>query len=312
MKKRIVAAVVLAVALVSAGFTLYTPDLGRTDLEARYANTDSKFVEVDGLRMHYRDQGSGPALLLIHGSNASLHTWEGWVKELSDDFRIISFDLPGHGLTGPDAKKRYGWIPQAELAGRLMEALDIERFSVAGNSLGGAIAWNLAVLEPERVENLILIDSIGYPREEPLPLILRAYGTPVLGDVLTVVTPRAAIRDSLESVYGDPQKVGPEMVELYHDLNLREGNRQATHERLSLADDNDHLNKLASLQVPTLILWGAKDTWVHPKYAGYFARDIKNSDVIIYDDLGMFRWRKRLPGLLRMRGRFLCSDGMFV
>src|SRR5271167_4264795 len=90
-------------------------DLPAAEVEARYATAPSQFITVDGLRVHYRDRGAGPAVVLLHGSNASLFTWEGWVAALSPEHRVITLDLPGHGLTGPDPEGRYSPSEMAEL-----------------------------------------------------------------------------------------------------------------------------------------------------------------------------------------------------
>ncbi|WP_112322781.1 alpha/beta fold hydrolase [Oceanibium sediminis] len=275
-----------SLAVIGAGAVLYTPSLPATTLEAKYTNDASQFMEIDGLRVHYRDQGQGDPLVLIHGSNASLHTWEGWVKALEGDFRVISLDLPGHGLTGPDAAGRYDWISMAGIVDTLMARLGLESFAIAGNSMGGAVAWNYAILHPEKVEKLILLNSRGYPSEEPMPAIFKAYATPVLGHVLTRVTPRSSVSASLETVYGDPGKLGAEQVTLYHDLMLREGNREATRVRLSQPSRDDLLPRIGEIEAPTLIMWGTEDRWILPKYAERFDRDIPDSEVLLFDGAG--------------------------
>ncbi len=274
------------VILISLGLISITLDLPAKDVEAKYTNEASQFIEIGEMRVHYRDQGTGAALVLIHGSNSSLHTWEGWVRELSNDFRVISLDLPGHGLTGPDAKGRYDWISMAQVVDQLTQELDVDRFSIAGNSMGGAIAWNYTMLHPTKIEKLILIDSAGYPREEGRPAIIKAFGLPVIGQLMTKISSRFAVRKSIEDVYGDRTKVTSELVTLYQDLGLREGNREAARKRLSAEPNVVLYKKIPSIQVPTLILWGDQDRWILPKYATKFAADIQNSQLKMYKGLG--------------------------
>ena len=263
-----------------------TPELPAAELEARYATPPSRFLDVDGLRIHYRDQGQGPALVLLHGSNAALFTWEGWVRELSAHHRVITLDLPGHGLTGPDAKGRYTWTDMAEVVEAFRARLGLERFHLAGNSMGGAVAWHYALLHPERVDRLVLVDAAGYPRDEPAPLVFRLMRTPVLGELLSRVSPRSIIDKNVRAVYGDPSKVTKEGVDRYYALLLREGNRQATRERLRATVDDGLWRRLGEVRAPTLILWGAKDTWILPAYGQRFDRDIPDSTLIVYPDLG--------------------------
>lgn len=280
------AALICLALLLGAGVVAYTPEQPAAQMEQKYASPESRFVEIDGLRVHYRDQGQGPALVLLHGSNASLQTWDGWVERLSGDFRVITLDLPGHGLTGPDPKGRYDWIAMASVVDRLVRRLELESFALAGNSMGGAVAWNYAVMHPGKVEKLILIASRGYPSEEPMPAIFKAYATPVIGQLMTRVTPRAAIAASLRKVYGDPNKVDADLVTQYHDLTLRAGNREATRLRLSAPSNDRLLPRIGTITAPTLILWGSEDHWILPKYGSHFARDIENSTLRLYEGLG--------------------------
>lgn len=261
-------------------------ELPAAEAEARYATAPSRFLEVDGLRIHYRDQGSGPALVLLHGSNASLFTWEGWVRELSSRYRVITLDLPGHGLTGPDPKRRYTWTGMAEVLEAFRARLGLERFHLAGNSMGGAVAWHYALLHPERVDRLILVDAAGYPRDEPPPLVFRLMRAPVLGELLSRVTPHWVIAKNVRSVYGDPSKVRDEDIDRYHALLVREGNREATRERLRAGGDDGLWRRLGEVRAPTLVLWGAKDTWILPAYGERFDRDIPDSRLVLYPGLG--------------------------
>jgi pimeloyl-ACP methyl ester carboxylesterase len=123
---------------------LYTPDLAPEPLERRYALPPSRFLEVEGLRVHYRDEGDGPPLLLLHGLAANLFDWQGWAERLRHRHRVIRLDLPGHGLTGPDLRQRYAWPETAALVLAFLDRLGVRRASVAGSSYGGAIAWHLA------------------------------------------------------------------------------------------------------------------------------------------------------------------------
>ncbi|MFP2929699.1 alpha/beta fold hydrolase [Pyxidicoccus sp. 3LG] len=286
-RRKVLVGIAVLSLLVGAGLAAgMRADIPASELEARYATPPSRFVEVDGLRIHYRDEGQGPVLVLLHGSNATLYTWEGWVRELSGHHRVITLDLPGHGLTGPDVKERYTYNGMVEVLEAFRAKLGLERFALAGNSMGGAVAWHYALLHPEHVERLVLVDAAGYPREEPAPLVFRLVRTPVLGEVLSRVTPRWIIDRNVRAVYGDPSKVPDASVDRYHALLLREGNRLATRLRLRNTADDGLWRKLGELRVPTLILWGGKDTWILPAYGERFERDIPGSRRVVYPELG--------------------------
>lgn len=272
--------------LLGLGLAGVRRDRPAAEVEQRHATAPSKFLLVDGLRVHYRDRGRGPVVVLLHGSNSSLFTWEGWVAALSPEHRVVTLDLPGHGLTGPDAQSRYSFGEMAEVVDRFVTQLGIARFTIAGNSMGGAIAWHYALAHPDKVERLILVDAAGWPREEPLPFGLRLYSSPLLGRVARWVTPRFLVAKSVRETYGNPQRVTEATVDLYDDFLLREGNREATRRRLSSAVDDGLSSRLAELHVPTLILWGSRDRWILPRYGERFRATIAGSRLVMLDGLG--------------------------
>jgi pimeloyl-ACP methyl ester carboxylesterase len=260
-------------------------DRPAAEVAARHATPPSRFLELDGLRVHYRDRGQGPPIVLLHGANASLFTWEGWARELARDHRVIALDLPGHGLTGPDPRQRYSYAQMAELVDEFAARLGLSRFTVAGNSMGGGVAWHLALAHPERIERLILVDAAGYPREEPRPFALRMQSSPLGGRLARWVTPRFLVAASVRQVYGDPTRVDDALIDQYQDLILREGNREVTRRRFALPDDGAS-RRIPELRVPTLILWGGRDAWIAPHYGERFAREIPGAQLAMFPSLG--------------------------
>jgi pimeloyl-ACP methyl ester carboxylesterase len=260
-------------------------DRPAAEVEARRFAPPSRFVDVDGLRVHVRDRGQGDAVVLLHGSNSSLFAWEGWAEALARDHRVVTLDLPGHGLTGPDPRGRYSAAAMAEVVVRLADRLGLQRFTVGGNSMGGDVAWHVALLHPERVERLILVDAAGYPRDEPRPLGFRLFSMPVVGHIVRFVTPRFMVRKSVRDAYGDPSRVSEARVDEYEDLILRKGNREATRQRFALPNDGLYA-RLSEIRVPTLILWGSRDRWIRPRYGERFHADIRGSRLVVLDGLG--------------------------
>ena len=146
------------------------PDLPVQGLVARWAPPPSDFIDLRGQLVHVRDEGPRQdplPIVLIHGTSASLHTWQGWAAGLRAQRRVISFDLPAFGLTGPFsgtyAAQAYSGDAYARFVIDLLDALKLPRVVLGGNSLGGEVAWRVASLAPQRVERLILLDSAGYP-----------------------------------------------------------------------------------------------------------------------------------------------------
>jgi pimeloyl-ACP methyl ester carboxylesterase len=254
----------------------------------RYANQQSKFIEVAGAQAHVRDEGKADAmpLLLIHGSLGSLQVWEGWVGELKDRYRLISVDLPGHGLTGDWPRGDFSVEAYADFIEVLADTLHLDRFAVAGHSLGGAVAWTFAATRPERVSHLILVDSAGFPRESgELPLPTRLARQRVIGDIGIYFKPERLARRTLEEIYADSAMVTPERVRQFAELQRFPGNRQATLIRARTQEPLDP-SPLKRLDVPTLIIWGAKDRWVPVADGFRFQNDIKGAKLAIFENLG--------------------------
>jgi pimeloyl-ACP methyl ester carboxylesterase len=268
------------------------PDRSLESLVPRWAPAPSDFIDVDGLLVHVRDQGpsSDPLpLVLIHGTGASLHTWEGWATELARTRRVISFDLPGFGLTGPYPNQADGDYRDARYVAftrLLLARLGVGRAIVAGNSLGGAIAWQLALADPERVAGLVLVDAAGHEVvPESVPLGFRLAQLPVLREGMRWVLPRRAVESSVVDVYGNPARVRGETVDRYYELTLREGNRAALMQRMDQLAPGP-VARLPEIRVPTLILWGERDRLIPPRWGQAFQQAIPGSRLVNFPDLG--------------------------
>ena len=270
------------------------PDRPVESLVARWAPPPSDFVEVKGQLVHLRDEGprGDPVpVVLLHGTGASLHTWDGWVAALKPHRRVIRFDLPGFGLTGPFAgryaRDDYRGDTYARFVLDMLDALRVPRAVVGGNSLGGEVAWRVATLAPDRVERVILVDATGY-RFEPdsVPLGFRIARVPLLNRLAEHLLPRALVAASVASVYGDPTRVTAPLVDRYFELTLREGNRRALGLRLQQLDPGDDAARLKALAVPTLVLWGGRDRLVPRTNADRFVADIRGARLVTFPELG--------------------------
>jgi pimeloyl-ACP methyl ester carboxylesterase len=278
---------VIAVLAVVASWA-YSPSLPSDVLISRYANAASKFIDVDGAHAHVRDQGNpnGIPMILIHGANGSLHVWEGWVEALGDKTRLISVDLPGHGLTGAWPRRDYTVESYADFIEALARTLKLDRFVLVGHSLGGGVAWYFATTRPNRVSQLILVDSAGYlPPGSELRWPTRIARLPVVGDIGIYFKPEEWVRHTLLEAYADHSMVTDRRVKRTAELQRFPGNREATLQRArtqALLDPTP----LKKLDVPTLILWGAKDPWVPVADALRFQHDIKGASLDVFENLG--------------------------
>ncbi|TXH92741.1 MAG: alpha/beta hydrolase [Pseudomonas sp.] len=289
---RVLLGVLLVLGLSVAGFIglNWAPDRPVEELQARWAPAPSQFIELMGMQVHLRDEGprdDAEPLLLLHGTSASLHTWEGWVADLKRTRRVISVDLPGFGLTGPFPDGDYRIAHYTAFLDALLDRLQVPPVVVAGNSFGGQLAWELAVARPARVSRLILVDAAGYPRQSSsVPIGFRLAQVPALAPLMARLLPRRMIESSVQNVYGDPTRVTDELVERYYQLTLRAGNRQALVQRFQQAPAGDSQALIRQVRQPTLILWGGRDGLIAPANAERFKADIAGSRLVIFEQLG--------------------------
>ena len=251
----------------------------------RYAYPESKFLNIEGMEVHYRTAGRGEPILLLHDANSSLHTWAGWTTELSKKNRVISVDLPGFGLTGPHPQGSYSAFMYNAFLDSLVERLALRKFHLAGNGLGAQIAWFYAAEHADRLDKLILLDAPGLEPKSTSWLSWMAQ-TPVLNRAIWSVTPRSFVELMLEDIYADDAQVTDSLTQRHFDLLLWPGNRKALTDRASVSDNRPPVGLIDSIATPTLILWGAEDTRISPEHAYEFHRRIRGALLRIYQNTG--------------------------
>ncbi len=282
---------VLLLLVIGLGLWFWTPDRDADELRDVYANQESRILTLEnGLTLHLRDEGprDAPVVMLLHGSNASLHTWEPWVERLSEDYRIVSFDQAGHGLTGANPDGDYSDALFVETVDAVADALDLDRFVLGGNSMGGAVAWRYAVDHGNRLDGLILVDASGAPSVEPdnVPIGFRLARMPVISSILQNITPRSIIEQSLRQSVSNEAMIDEAMIDRYYDLLLHPGNRAATFARFRAPRSTTDPQSVAGIDVPTLILWGEQDLLIPLSAGQWFDRTIPESELIVYSEIG--------------------------
>jgi len=258
-------------------------------LNEKYSDETSKFLAIDDLVFHYQDEGTGPTVVLLHGVASSLHTWDGWTNRFKEQYRVIRIDLPGHGLTGKDPSvERYELAYMIDKLEKFLNKLSIDDIYLAGNSLGGYIAWNYALHRPDRVKKLILLDSAGYPQD--MPFIMDLAAMPVIGDMSKYMMPKFLVNMNVNAAYGDDSKASDKVKQRYFDLVMRKGNREAlvdVFRTMKEQSTNPLLGKrVREIRVPTLLMWGSEDEWVPMDILAQFERDIPGSQTIVYEGVG--------------------------
>ncbi len=290
----------------------YKSDIPVEELKLKYANEQSKFIVVDGMQVHYRDEGDpsdSVPIVLIHGTSSSLHTWDSCTEAWIKNHRVIRFDLPAFGLTGPNADNDYSIARYASFVNELLEKLSVKRCYIAGNSLGGFITWTYTLNHPEKVKKMILIDAGGYPLDpnKSGTLAFKMGKTPVLKHLLTILMSRSVVEKSLKTAYYDENKVTDNIVDRYMNLALREGNRKAFVARMNQVFAGDTA-EIKTIRTPTLIIWGDHDRLIPLECAYKFQRDLPNNQLVVLKNEGHVAMEESPERIIPLMEDFITSQ----
>lgn len=270
-------------------------DIPYPTLAARYESAASRYIDLpSGVHVHYRDEGArgGPALLLLHGFSSSLHTWAPWAADLGDTHRVISIDLPGHGLTRAPVGYHASIAAFRDLVEEFAAAYGLERFAIAGNSMGGNVAWEYALAHPERVDALILVDSGGWPRPDAErtrePLAFKLLRNPASAAVLSQIDTAYLVREGLQRSFADPRLVSDAMVTRYAELSRAPGHRDILIQLMlnRTAREPASTQRLAAIAAPTLVLHGEQDNLIAVAHGRQFHQAIAGAEIVTYPNAG--------------------------
>lgn len=293
--KRILLLAAVFLPLIAAAIVLVrTPSTVPSAMEAKYTNNRSAFAEnEEGLRIHYRDEGNpdGYPLVLLHGNSSSLHTWEPLVDRLGGEFRIITYDHPGHGLSSQHPDDKYNFDGMADALDLIVETLELEEFALGGNSMGGWISWRYALEHQDQVTALILLDAAGAPLREgesepPLNAGFRLAGSPIGRFAMRHMLPRRIIAKSMRQSVTNQDVASEEAIDRHWELLRIPSNRRAAGFRFRAGREPEMFERIGELKMPTLILWGADDQLIYASAAQTFADRIEGSTVRIYENVG--------------------------
>ena len=265
---------------------LWTPDKDRAELERHYLNTPSDMIDVAGTRLHVRDSGpkTAPAVIFLHGFGASLQTWEPWAKALAKDLRVIRIDLPGSGLSLPDATGDYTDKRSLQIINALMDKLGLTRASLVGNSIGGRIAWTFAGTYPARVDKLVLVSPDGYA--SPGFEYGKTPEVPMMVKLMSVTLPKPLLTMSLQPAYAKPETMTDELATRYHDMMLAPGSRGALLARMAQTVLVDPVPILQKITAPTLLVWGEQDGMIPFANSNDYLKAIAGSQRVSFKGVG--------------------------
>jgi pimeloyl-ACP methyl ester carboxylesterase len=293
-RKRVLVPVALLLAIVAIFFALRTPDTDRDAMIAKYGGPTAAFAAGPaGQHIHYRDQGrrDGPAIVLLHGANASLQTWEPLVKRLGTTYRIVTLDLPGHGLTGGTPDKDYSADGMIAAVDVVAAKLGLDHFILGGNSMGGWVAWRYTLDRPDRVDALLLLDAAGMPlrkgeKAAPSNIGFRILQYPFGRWLATQITPRSLVEESLRGSVARQDIVDEAMIDRYWELLRFPENREATVLRARMDREPAMASQIGEIKAPTLILFGKEDRLINPTAAETFHERIAGSEVVLLGGIG--------------------------
>ncbi len=301
---RVVQVLLLAV-LSALSVWLWTPDLPRAELEARYLAAPTDMRQVGPWRLHVRESGprDAPVVVLLHGFASSLQTWDAWAEGLQKTHRVVRLDWPGSGLSPPDPANDYTEARSLQLLLALLDELGVQRASWVGHSMGGRIAWTFAARHPERSERLVLVAPDGFAS------FGMAYGqamaVPASWGLMRHVLPRALLRMNLQAAYAQPQNLSDALTRRYHDLLRAPGARQALLTRLQQTVLQEPLPLLRQIRAPTLLVWGEADAMIPVAHAQDYLRAIEGSRLLALPQVGHLPQEEAASASLQAVAAFL-------
>ena len=283
---KIIALAFIAFILLAALY-LWTPDKSKAELEKIYGSPKNAYVSALGVNLHYQDTGPSKnaiPILFLHGFGASLQTWDTWAQALSEDYRVISVDLPGFGLTGEDPSGIYTDPRSVEVLEAFLKELNIPKVVLVGNSMGGKLAWQFTARYPNQVSKLVLISPDGYA--SPGIQYGKKPDVPAIADLYRYFFSKTFLAMNLKPAYADPNTLNDALVNRYYDLMLAPGVRGAILARMQQTVLQDPVPSLASIQVPTLLIWGEKDAFIPISNSNDYLKVMPNAKRVSLPNIG--------------------------
>jgi pimeloyl-ACP methyl ester carboxylesterase len=280
-------AIVLTAFLVLAVLFFWTPDKSKAELEKIYGSPQTAYVSALGVNMHYQDTGPSKnpiPILFLHGFGSSLQTWDNWSEDLSKEYRVISVDLPGFGLTGEDPSGIYTDQRSVEVLEAFLKELKIAKVVLVGNSMGGKFAWQFAARYPDQVAKLVLISPDGYA--SPGIEYGKKPDIPTIAELYRYFFSKTFLSMNLEPAYANPKTLNNDLVNRYYDLMLAPGVRGAILSRMQQTVLQDPVPSLASIQVPTLLIWGEKDAFIPIRNSNDYLKVMPNAKRVSLPNIG--------------------------
>ena len=275
-------------------------DIPKNEIVSKYAKGASEFIELDdGSLIHIRDEGNkdGKIIVMVHGFNGSLFNYEPLIPYLSEKYRILSLDLPAHGLTGAVKSDIYSHEAFENVIKEVVKIQGVDEFYLIGHSMGGMIAWRYVLNNIKQIKGLVIIGSpfvgseIEYNDFQSVnapPAAFKLLDTALFREMLSYVTPRLLVKEGISQTVFDQSIVTHDLVDQFHDIILMGGTREAIGKLIISHEDNFIADPtiLRKINIPTLILHGEEDNLVDIRFVSHFVEQIPDVKLISYPRVG--------------------------
>lgn len=261
---------------------MFKLDISQERIKSEYADDNSKFITIDKMNVHYKDEGTGEPLILLHDAGLSLNIWNEIMPFLTNHFRVIRLDLPGFGLTAASKRFDYSMDKYIYFVKKFTAAvgLSLGMFSVLGAGFGGHIAWQYTLLHQHRVNKLILINAQGYATSNSLSLFKFDKKNGFGRFLMRWRGNNWMIKSLLKKQIGKEIIINDKLVKEIQDLLLCNNNRKSL-VKLSKAAVKNRQHRIKEIQTPSLIIWGNKVEKVD------FEKDLPNAQYNEYEEIGL-------------------------
>lgn len=263
------------------------------ELREEFGNPDDRYIDLEGIEVVYRDEGTGPTILLIHGSASNLRSLDRLANALSEDFRVIRYDVPPFGLSGPVEHLDLSDVRPEDVPARLLGSLGVDKATIVGTSYGGSIALSLAANYPELVERLIISNAPSDPVPTAvdvgpsLKAALEKYGGP--SDILRS-RPAEFWQVWYEYYFGEPERILPEYADQTAAFTRPMPSRNVLSLIATVSDNEAVRERYAKVAGPVLLLWGGRDPMLPAPSAKTLESYLPSAQVsiIIMPDVGHY------------------------
>lgn len=259
-------------------------------LRERYGDAQSRYLTIKGVEVHYKDEGSGPVLLMVHGSQSTLRTWDRITEQLKSRYRIVRFDIPGYGLSGRVTDDAAANVAPEDIAEGLVNALGITRLTGIGVSSGGTMVAYLAAQRPDLVERLILSNMPSDPVKTDHLVITPGFRAAQERYQATKYYDQDFWVQYLGYFSGDPARISDRTLKEYWDFNRRTPEAHPIALVARIGDGVEAKAKMATITAPALLIWGTADKLLPEPAADALEGYLPNSQIsrILMPDVGHY------------------------